>query len=287
MNVTQLQHAAGTLFRDSSMSGESRPLVLSLFPGIDLLGRAFTLEGACVVKGPDLILGERIEDFTPVAGVLTGIIGGSPCQDFSKARRAAPTGDGERLLAEFVRCVEQAGPEWFLHENVPGVPDVTVRGYEVQRFFLNARDCGCTQHRHRRIQFGSLDGVGLRFNNLPGPPRSHEPCCTASEGTRQRRRAWADFCVLQGLPMDFELPGWSVAAKYRAVGNGVPIPMGRVLAIAINRRHVTLGERICICGCGRVPPAYGIHHNAACRKRMERKRRDAARVTGSGTDTPA
>ena len=30
-------------------------LVLSLFPGIDLLGRGFEAEGFCVVRGPDLL----------------------------------------------------------------------------------------------------------------------------------------------------------------------------------------------------------------------------------------
>lgn len=32
-------------------------LVLSLFPGIGLLDRAFEDEGACIVRGPDLLWG--------------------------------------------------------------------------------------------------------------------------------------------------------------------------------------------------------------------------------------
>jgi DNA (cytosine-5)-methyltransferase 1 len=30
-------------------------IVLSLFPGIDILGRGFEEEGWCVVRGPDLL----------------------------------------------------------------------------------------------------------------------------------------------------------------------------------------------------------------------------------------
>lgn len=38
-------------------------LVLSLFPGIDLLGRGFEAEGFYVVRGPDLIYGGDIRAF--------------------------------------------------------------------------------------------------------------------------------------------------------------------------------------------------------------------------------
>lgn len=32
-------------------------VLLSVFPGVDLLGMAFELEGYCVVRGPDLVWG--------------------------------------------------------------------------------------------------------------------------------------------------------------------------------------------------------------------------------------
>ena len=63
--------------------------VLSLFPGLDLMGTAFAEKGFCVFRGPDPLYNSRIEDFHVPAGVVTGIIAGPPCQDFSKARRAA------------------------------------------------------------------------------------------------------------------------------------------------------------------------------------------------------
>ena len=55
------------------MSGAE--LVLSVFPGIDLLGRAFEEMGFCVVRGPDVIWGGDIRTFHPPAGAFGGIPG--------------------------------------------------------------------------------------------------------------------------------------------------------------------------------------------------------------------
>ena len=108
-------------------------LLLSVFPGIDLLGRAFEGEGFCVVRGPDLIFGGDIRRFNPPAQVFEGVIGGSPCQDFSTARRSAPTGECLEMLEEFKRVIVQALPSWWLLENVRTVPDVKIDGYSWQR----------------------------------------------------------------------------------------------------------------------------------------------------------
>lgn len=40
-------------------------------------------------------------------------------------------------------------------------------------------------------------------------------------------------CELQGLPADFDLPPFTVSAKIRAVGNGVPYPLARAVARAV------------------------------------------------------
>lgn len=64
----------------------SRGLVLSLFPGIGLLDMAFEEAGFCVVRGPDLLWGGDIRRFHPPAGRFDGVIGGPPCQAFSRLR---------------------------------------------------------------------------------------------------------------------------------------------------------------------------------------------------------
>lgn len=257
-------------------------LVLSLFPGIDMLGKGFEAEGFCVVRGPDPIFGGDIRDFHPPSS-FTGVIGGPPCQDFSKARRTAPTGQGEEMLAEFARCVTETNPAWWLAENVIGVPDISIPGYHVQRFNLNARDCGLTQNRPRRFQFGFRDGPALALARLDTPD-SFQPACLATEGKRQNRRTWEDFCEAQGLPRDFTLAGWSQAARYRAVGNGVPPPMDSMIARAILNRGRSQPFRLCACECGRSVHGRSTTATPACRKRMQRMR-DAAAVTVPGMVT--
>lgn len=248
-------------------------LLLSLFPGADLLGRGFEAEGFCVVRGPDVVWGSDVRTFHPTPGRFDGVIGGSPCQEFSTLLRTDPTGYGLEMLGHFVRCVDEARPSWFLLENVPGVPSIAPAGYHVQRFNVAATEFGGRQRRLRCFQFGSLDGIGLVIER-GAPGRGSAPAALATEAQRSTRRGWADFCELQGLPRDFDLPGLSIAAKYRAVGNGVPVFVACVIARAIRSRS-TSQIPLCVCGCGRPVHGRQIAATAGCRKRMERRRRAA------------
>lgn len=261
--------------------------VLSLFPGVGLLDLGFELEGFKVLRGPEKILGQRIEVFVPPRGLFAGVVGGSPCQDFSRARRKPPSGDGLRMLEHFRRVVTEAEPDWYLLENVVGVPDLKIDGFAWQRFNLRASEFGGSQNRNRCFQFGSRDGLPLVIDRQDVTGRRLQACAMASEGTKARRRTWSDFCALQGLPASFNLPGWSIEAKYRLVGNGVFVPMARAVATAIRDRAVTGDVRLCICQCGRRVKGAATQATAACRKRMERRRRDAQPVTKPGPDTPA
>ena len=49
-------------------------LVLSLFPGIGLLDRAFAAAGFCIVQAADKITGGDVRDFRGVPGRLDGIV---------------------------------------------------------------------------------------------------------------------------------------------------------------------------------------------------------------------
>lgn len=263
-----------------------KSLVLSLFPGADLLGRGFEQAGFCVVRGPDTLLGQRIEDFHAPAShdmesrdelshgsgrvtAFEGIIGGPPCQDFSRARRRPPTGYGIRMLTEFARCVTEFGPDWWLMENVPGVPSLAVPGYVVQRFNLYAVECGTWQKRNRAFQFGSRDGVGLCLRRST---QSHGGRRANTVMASDARPKFSRLVKLQGLPDWFDLLGLSRSAKIRAVGNGVPVPMARIVAEAIRDRGVT-DDRLCACDCGRAVTGRQVTATAACRKRIERSRR--------------
>lgn len=254
----------------SLLPAPPRPLVLSCFPGADLLGRAFELEGYCVVRGPDKILGQDIRTFVPPPLAFEGVIGGSPCQDFSRARRSAPTGYGLAMLAELVRVVVQARPAWFLIENVPTVPTVQVPGYAVQRFDLRASECGLPHRRLRHFQFGSASGKALVIDRGKRAAES-VPTPLATEAARKHRRGWPEFCALMGLPPDFDLPALTRGEKYKAVGNGVPIPMGRFVASCIRDCQVDPSKvQLCRCGCGRRVTGHQRSATAACRKRLSR-----------------
>jgi hypothetical protein len=78
----------------------------------------------------------------------------------------------------------------------------------------------------------------------------------------------------------------SRAAKFRAVGNGVPVPMAFAVACAIRDRAVTTGLKLCECGCGRAISPRAITATPACRKRQERKRRARGHVPESHAIDP-
>jgi DNA (cytosine-5)-methyltransferase 1 len=256
----------------------NRKPVLSLFSGIGLLDSGFERNGFCVVRGPEKITGGDIRDFHSVPGVFGGIVGGSPCQDFSRARRTPPTGEGLELLNEFCRVVRESQSDWFLLENVPGVPDVCIDGFHIQRFELSPVQLGFSQNRLRHFQFGSKTGLILTINRRTYSGEI-QPCITASEGSRPNRRTWSEFCQLQGLPPSFDLPEFNQIARYRAVGNGVHTGVSMEVARAIREAidspspKTIFNTRVCACGCGRIVTGKQKSATATCRKRLETKRK--------------
>lgn len=135
-----------------------KKLILSVFPGVDLLGRAFEQEGFCVVRGPDLLWAGDIRVFHPPAGVFEGVIGGPPCPEWSPLRslikaHGYKTKHGN-MIPEFERVVSEAKPNWFLMEEGSLAPIPTVTGYSVHSFYLSPIWLGEEQMRKRRIAFG-------------------------------------------------------------------------------------------------------------------------------------
>lgn len=255
-------------------------LVLSLFSGIGLLDQAFKEKGFCVVSAGDLILGQDIRNFKAIANKFDGVIGGSPCQDFSTLKRDKGTYSLE-MVDEFMRVVKEAEPSWWLLENVKGVPDVVIDGYSHQRIDINQGWYSDTS-RLRHIQFGSKDDLYLDIprGSMEGVENS---CALASDD-----RSFRELCYLQGLEDDFDLPDFNVAGKKKAVGNGVPLVIGRVLADAVKistgQSHLNnidesqtidlgLSHKRCPCGCKRVLIGRRKTASARCRKVMERKRK--------------
>lgn len=269
-------------------------LVLSLFPGVDLLGRAFSSAGFCVVRGPDLIVGQDIREFAGVRGKIDGIIGGPPCQGFSAINSHKSNPDhpsvinSREMLRQFIRVVEECCPTWWLCENVPAVPDVKVRMHgqlcRAQRIPITDLECGGVQLRSRHFQFGHQEGYIIRPDRVNDYTRNRKkgrPAIAVTTKTR-RYQDFPDLCQRQGLPRSFRLPGWYKQAKHRAVGNGVPLSVGRVIAAAVSCAGPR-GESDCPCGCGRVLTGQQTSASVSCRKRLQLDRdRSRAYVDRNG-----
>jgi len=234
-------------------------LVLSLFPGIGLLDMAFEEAGFCVVRGPDVLWGGDVKRFRPPAHRFDGVIGGPPCQPFSQlihiVRANGFEPRHENLIPEFERVVGEAQPDWFLMEEVPAAPLPVIAGYRTHDQVVNARHLGSTQNRERRLTFGTPDGRSLHLETetlepidwdfaVTGDAR-RRPLAVGGSGKPKRSRTsslnrgagsvpFEEMCELQGLPREFlaEAP-FTSSAKKQVVGNGVPLPIGRAVAKAI------------------------------------------------------
>jgi DNA (cytosine-5)-methyltransferase 1 len=238
-------------------------LVLSLFPGIGLLDMAFEEEGFCVVRGPDLLWGGDVHRFHPPPQRFAGVIGGPPCKRWSRLAHMVVANGYELapdLIPEFERIVWEARPLWFLMENVPAAPAPDVlsptggREYRTRSVLLNNRWCGGEQHRERRFTFGAhtmtsfapVERFHVAGEALEPTTWAHAVPCDSRAVPVKRvkgggmkgtagapRRSFAEACRLQGLPEGFDLPPFTASAKFEAVGNGVPLPMGRAVARAV------------------------------------------------------
>ena len=234
-------------------------LILSLFPGIGLLDRAFEAEfpDACLVRGPDLLWGGDIHHFHPPSATFWGIIGGPPCKSFSFASAISRSRGSKpihpNLIHEFERCINEAQPAWFVMENVRRAPIPSPPSYTVRSLLLNNRWLGEAQHRLRRFSFGTRTGrtlaievalfehpdweyavVGKAGGHLllaGGKPKSRR---VTERMLAAHHRPLARLCELQGLPPTFlDTMPFTKAAKREAIANGVPLPMGRAIARAV------------------------------------------------------
>ena len=133
-------------------------LVLSLFPGLGVFDHAFTEEGYCVVRGPDVVWQDDIRGWSPAAGKFEGVIGGPPCQEFSRLRALGLAQGHEptfgNLIPEFERCVAEARPAWYVMENVPDAPLPEIDGYDRWPYMFRDHEVGGVQMRERRFTLG-------------------------------------------------------------------------------------------------------------------------------------
>lgn len=108
---------------------------------------------------------EAVRDF----GRPDIVVGGSPCQSFSIAGNRTGLDGASGLMWEYVRCVREVRPRWFVWENVPGalssahgedfgclLRSMDELGYGLAWSILDAQFAGVPQRRRRVFLVGSL-----------------------------------------------------------------------------------------------------------------------------------
>jgi DNA (cytosine-5)-methyltransferase 1 len=221
-------------------------MVLSLFPGIGLLDRAFEEQGFQIVRGPDLIWGGDIHTFHVEPYLFHGVIGGSPCQKFSTANEVGPGSQATDLIGEFVRIVDEAQPDFVVMENVPRAIESEFIPDDWHSVILSDWDCGGLTGRKRRFWT-------FPFTVVPPVKRpitdDSRPALSVMSTTYKRGKSDNPFVKAKHyLPGDLpierygELQGFEAVArgldKYgfsrrtiiQLLGNGVPHALGSYVA---------------------------------------------------------
>lgn len=225
------------------MKDDMNNLALSIFPGFDLLGRAFEEEGYTLLRGPDILWGGDIESFHVPDQVFVGLIGGPPCKVHSTTIHLgvgrSPTRD---YTADFLRIFQEVQPRWAVMENVRGVLNKGLMPNDWSCTKLRDWDCGGLTHRVRYFWVWPAMLI-LVPPQRPGKPEySVLASSWKNHNGTQIFRGHSNISLeraaeLQGFP---ELvPALRPLGRRYAVqllGNGVPKAMGRYIAGEIRRR---------------------------------------------------
>lgn len=225
-------------------------LVLGLFPGGGLFDKAFELEGFTVVKGPDVLFGSDVREFTAPYGVFDGIIGGPPCVEFSKVNTHERKREAPNLVAEFFRIVWQAHPRWWVMENVVQATERVLSYAPTAKYVdLSDWDCGGKTQRIRRFWY---DTNFAPFEIVAPPKREGKGeksvlASTHKQGPTPNRPGYLpgnlsteEYAALQGaeyLVPELKKRRASKAFIVHLLGNGVPLAMGRHIAREVNRTY--------------------------------------------------
>lgn len=190
----------------------------------------------------DVSTADLLEAAKAKPGNIDLVIGGPPCQPFSKSGYWA-SGDTRRLLdprastlGAFLRVVREALPRAFLLENVEGlgyrgkneglsliqrsmdeINRKTGTHYSVAAKVLDAADYGVPQHRRRMFIVASRDGVPFEF---PAPTHGTLNDTDLFSALRPHVRAWD---ALHDLP---EQPNEDLAVRGKWANLLPSIPEG-------------------------------------------------------------
>lgn len=207
--------------------------------------------GFCVVRGPELLLGQDIRGFHIPPGRFDGIIGGPPCQAFSQA--AISGTKAVNLIPEFVRLVEEGSPRWAVMENVPAARTAFS---DFPSVIINDWDCGGLTFRRRAFWFYGIplparparragtpeySVLATSWNHRKPMSHQHSAPLSAEEAARLQGFPELGQTLVKNLPGNQSLRGdWKgVSLRSRNVfavhvlGNGVPAALGTFIALHV------------------------------------------------------
>lgn len=134
-----------------------------------------------------------------IHGAVDLVVGGSPCQSFSIAGKREGLKGASGLMFEYIRCVQELMPRWFLWENVKGalscergaafgqlLREMDALGYGLAWRVLDAQFFGVAQRRERLFLVGHL-GDARACEVLFEP----ESMCWDTPSSREKRQAVA------------------------------------------------------------------------------------------------
>ena len=186
---------------------------VSIFSGVEATSLAFEPLGWTPVAFSEIepfpcaVLAERwpevpnLGDITKidwkeqVDGPVDLVVGGSPCQSFSVAGKREGLKGASGLMFEYIRCVQELRPRWFIWENVPGalssergaafrqlLGEMDELGYGLAWRVLDAQFFGVAQRRRRLFLVGCL-------GDPAGPAEVlFEPDCLQGNFTSSREK---------------------------------------------------------------------------------------------------
>lgn len=211
-------------------------------------------------------------------GGVSVVIGGPPCAPFTTAgRRKGLSDERGSLVMEFIRVVKEAGPDYFVMENVPGLRSLPLRhvscyvrrdrsrelsaderlgsgfrqvltlfretGYRIAWRVLDAADFGVPQHRKRLFIVGSRNGTQFGF------PRPTHGSRTSSFVQSGRWEPWLTFGDarkgLRGRPEIIGFPpSWGRYLRYVPPGGNWRNLPPRVRRRAMGGAYESWGGRV-------------------------------------------